>query len=175
MAEINITNAKTAWVNPLIYSIILIVAGVAMVIFKSEALRWILIAAGIMAVIGNSIELVILVKKKIPPVVPIIGIIIGVLLILLPGLMSDVAMILLGIFLIIYGILEVAGSLVSGDGTIALVIGVVIGVLAVAAGIYTLFNINETKDVVMIIIGAITIVIGAINAIGAAKLYRQYH
>ena len=74
MAEINITNAKTAWVNPLIYSIILIVAGVAMVIFKSEALRWILIAAGIMAVIGNSIELVILVKKKIPPVVPIIGI-----------------------------------------------------------------------------------------------------
>ena len=175
MAEINITNAKTAWVTPLVYSIILIIAGIGMIVFKSEALRWILIVTGVLAVIGNTIELVIILQKKILPVIPIIGIVIGVLLILLPGLMADIAIILLGVFLIIYGVLNVIGSIMSGDGTIALVIGVIIGVLAVAAGIYTLFNINDTKDVVMIIVGAITVVIGAINAIGAVKLYMQYH
>ena len=146
-----------------------------MIVFKSEALRWILIIAGVLAVIGNTIELVIILQKKIVPIVPIIGIVIGVLLILLPGLMADVVMILLGVFLIIYGVLNVVGSVMNGNGTIALVLGVIIGVLAVAAGIYTLFNINDTKDIAMIIIGAITVVIGAINAIGAVKLYMQYH
>ena len=47
-------------------------------------------------------------QKKILPVIPIIGIVIGVLLILLPGLMADIAIILLGVFLIIYGVLTEA-------------------------------------------------------------------
>ena len=151
MAEINITNAKTAWVSPLVYSIILIIAGIAMVVFKSESLKWILIVSGVFMVIGNAIDLAIALKMKVVAPIPIIGIILGVLLIVLPGLMGDILMVLLGVFLILYGILNIAGAIINGESLIAMILGIAIGVLAIIAGIYALFYINDTKDIVMIV------------------------
>ena len=57
MAEINTTNAKTAWVNPMIYGILLVIVGVCMVWFKKDALKWILIVTGIMLIIGAIIDM----------------------------------------------------------------------------------------------------------------------
>ena len=179
MAEINITNAKTAWVNPMIYGILLVIVGICMVWFKKDALKWILIITGIMLIIGAIIDILVVVTTKLPLVgivFPAVMIVIGVVLIVLPSLMADVFMVLLAVVLIIYGVLNVIASFLhKDDGIIAIAFGIAVGILAAAAGIYTLFNLDSTQDIVMIVIGVLTIVIGAVQLIGAAGLYRKYH
>ena len=97
MAEINITNAKKAWVNPLIYGILLVIIGIGMIWFKKDALKWILIVSGILLIIGAILDILVVITAKLPfvgIVVPAVFIVLGVVLIILPNLMADVFMVL---------------------------------------------------------------------------------
>lgn len=177
MAEINITNAKTDWVAPMIYGILMVVIGICMIVFKKDALKWILIITGILMVIGAVINVAYSIKLGgVIPVMPIVSGVIGVVLIILPNIMADVLMAILGVLLIIYGVLNVLGSVAQRDGgPLVMIIGIAIGVLAAAAGIYALFNLDSTADVVMIVVGVLTIILGVIQVVGAVNLYRQFH
>ena len=139
MAEINITNAKKAWVNPLIYGILLVIIGIGMIWFKKDALKWILIVSGILLIIGAILDILVVITAKLPfvgIVVPAVFIVLGVVLIILPNLMADVFMVLLGVVLIIYGVLNVLASFLHrDDGIFAVAFGIAVGVLAVIAGV----------------------------------------
>ena len=177
MAEINITNAKDEWITSLVYGILLVAVGVCMIVFKQEALKWILIISGILMIISAAIELIFAIGKlHTLPVMPILSLILGVLLVVLPNFMADVLMILLGVILILYGILSVFAAIAGqkNGGAVVLVIGALIGVLAIAAGIYAILNNDDAADVVMIGTGVFTIVLGAIQIVGGINSYRLF-
>ena len=177
MAEINVTNAKSAWISPLIYGILLIVMGVLMIVFKSEALRWILIASGILLIIINALNIIIVLKElRAVAILPILYILLGVVLIVLPALMADVVMAIFAVMMILYGVLSVLGAVGDKDGNmLTLGLGVGIGILAVIVGVYALFNLKDTANIVMIVIGAINIFMGVMQVIDAFGIYRKFH
>lgn len=178
MAEINITKAKTSWITPMVYGILLVVVGVCMILFKKDALKWILIVSGIMMIISALINIAVVMKVAGQfPVLSILSIVLGVLLIVLPNLMADVLMAILAVVLILYGALNVMGGALGyrQNGVLVSVFDIAVGILAIVAGVYALFNLDTTADIVMIVIGAFTIFIGAIQILVAVGLYRQFH
>lgn len=177
MAEINITNAKTAWVSPVVYGALLIAIGVAMAIFHKDALRWILIITGVLMIIGNAIAIIAVLKEYHQvPIVPVVSLVIGIVLVLLPGFMADVAMVLLGISLVLYGIMSIlVASAAAGKSMVHLIVYGAIGILSVGVGIYTFFNLNSVADITMIIIGVFTAFTGLIQVFGGVEQYRKFH
>lgn len=166
MAEINITNAKRDRIASMFYGALLLVLGVLIAVLKRDALIWILIAGGVISVVFGTVDLLVVFKKaNTVSVSSIVRIIIGAVLIILPGLVSDFLMVLLAILLCIYGVLNVLSAFaVSDAGIVRKIMGIAIGVLAVVAGIYALFNLDSTADAVMIVTGVLVALTGAIQA-----------
>lgn len=177
MALINVTNAKSAWVSPVVYGVLLILMGVVMAIFKEEALRWILIATGILMIVGNTLALYAsYTDSKNFPVPAVIALVIGLVLVLIPGIIADVAMICLGIAFLLYGIGSILAALgASGKSTIQTALCAVIGVLSVGLGIYTFFHLDNVAATTMLFIGIFTAVMGVVQVVSGIKVYNQFH
>ncbi len=177
MATRNITHADTEWVTPFILAAVLILAGLLLIIYKRGALVTILMVVGVLLFILGVLGIVLTLRSSNQfPLFSLIELIIGVVLIVIPGFISDVMMVLIGISLILYGGITVMGAVssVSPDKT-GKIISLLIGAIALVVGIYALLNLNSTADVVMIIIGAITLVLGVLQAANAYTLYKAFH
>ncbi len=177
MATRNITHADTEWVTPFILAAVLIIAGLLLIVYKRGALVTILMLVGVLLFILGVLGIVLTLRSSNQfPIFSLIELVIGVVLIVVPGLISDVMMVLIGISLILYGGLTVMGAVSAGatDNT-GRVVSLLIGAIALIVGIYALINLNSTADIVMIIIGAITLVLGVLQAANAYTLYRAFH
>ncbi len=163
------------WKNSLIGGIFLLVFGILLAVFQQESLKWILIFAGVLAAVMGVLSLYDGVRSNFTPTIVIgaIELVIGIALIVAPNFFSDILMILLALALIIVGIVSVfnigSGFAVANGSK---VLSVVIGVVMIILGIYALLNLRDTADVVMIIIGVITAVVGLLNIYEAYQFKR---
>jgi len=99
----------------------------------------------------------------------IIILIVGFILLLAPNLVSDIMMLLLAIGLILIGILTAMGGLADkGDGKVR-ILPVIVGAIFVIVGIYAALNLDDTADIVMIIIGILVLIAGIIRVIAGGK------
>lgn len=176
MAEINITNAKREWVAAIFYGALLVVLGVLVAVLKRDALVWILIVGGVLSVVFGTVDLLIVLEKmKEVSVASIIRIVIGVVLIVLPGLVTDFLMVLFAIMLCIYGVVHVLSAFSNKGANIPWkIVSIAIGVLAVIGSIYALLNLNSTADIVMIVSGVFVALIGAIQASSGITEFIRY-
>lgn len=146
-----------------------IIIGALLVIYKRESLSVILIISGIFLVINGAIAVIgcLMDKNVIGTVLGAIFIGVGIALIILPNLFTDIFMILLAILLIVMGI---SGGLSTFDkpenGVAGIIFSLVISIVMIFAGVYTLFNLETTADWLMIVIGVIMIITGVLNIIG---------
>ena len=177
MTEINITEAKKWWITPALLGIILVAAGVLMALFKRDALVTTIMVIGILLIVGAIVSIAINVKETGHlPLSGVILVIFGLILALIPSFISDALMVLIAVALCLYGILQIVGSLwADRKPTDKVIISVVIGVVALALGVYALLNLNTTADVVMIIIGVVIAVLGALQLFKAYRLFADYH
>jgi len=177
MATRNITHADTEWVTPFILAVVLILAGVLLILYKRSALVTILMIVGVLLFVLGLIGLVLTLKNSREfPIFSLIELVIGVVLFVVPGFVSDFMMVLIGIALIIYGGLTIMGSLATDVAdNVRRIVSLLIGAIALIIGIYALLNLNSTADVVMIIIGAVTLILGVLQAVSAYRLYTAFH
>ncbi len=168
-----VTIDKNAWLFSVIAGILLLIIGLLMVALKQDSLEIILMIAGVLAIIVGALRFygAFTAKDTVGMVIAALIIAVGIVLVVMPNLVSDVLMIILAIGLFLFGLITLLEGLKDrGQGTIALLFPVLIGALFIVIGIYALLNLDDTADIVMIIIGAIIALSGAIDIVRGAKL-----
>lgn len=151
----------------------MLLIGVLLIVLQSEGLKWALIIAGVLALVSGVLTIVDGMKSNfvIGIAIGVVTAIIGVALIVLPNLFTDILMVLLAIALIIVGAVTALGAGSSfAVATGSKIISVLVGAIMVVLGIYALMNLHETADIVMIIIGVFLAVSGALRIYGAYQL-----
>jgi uncharacterized membrane protein HdeD (DUF308 family) len=152
--------------SALIGAAVMIIIGALILFLKSEALKWILIGAGVLFVALGAYSIYNGHKSgnNFGMVLSAIILVIGLALIIAPNFFESLLMVILAIMLIVIGmfnLLNMKGvSMAKGPR----MVGVLIGVLMIAMGVYALFNLDNAADLVMSIIGAVMIVGGVLGA-----------
>ena len=171
----SVNQRQQQWIYAVIIGLINIIIGVLLVIFKRDSLNVILIISGVFLAIDGVIALFGGIQSKlvIPIVIGGVMLALGIALIILPNLFSDIFMVLLGILLILMGVTG-ALSILDNDKTSIpnIVFSAVIAVAMVVAGVFAIIYMDDAKDWVMILIGVLMIITGALN-VGAGLLARQ--
>lgn len=178
MAERNITHAKTDWLRSIIIGLVLIIIGILLAVYQRDALKIILMGAGIVALIvgGAYIYEYLTVPGTVSLPYGAILIALGIVFIVVPGFVSDVLMALLAVILIVFGALAFVRFAVSDEKTtVPAVINMVIGMLMMILGVYAVFNLEDTADIVMIVIGVFIVIAGAIEVLKAYEQYKWIH
>lgn len=99
----------------------------------------------------------------------IVYIVLGVFMVMHPGKVENTLCIGFGVLLTIYGVINVISFFLNRNSDDNLFFELVFGVIAAAFGIYTLFNPTTVIKILLIIVGVIIIIDGAIN------LKRSFH
>ena len=152
--------------SALIGAAVMIIIGALIVFLKSEALKWILIGAGVLFVALGAYSIYNGHKSgnNFGMVFSAIILVVGLALIIAPNFFESLLMVILAIMLVVIGLFNLLNmrgvSMAKGPR----MVGLLIGVLMIAMGIYALLNIDNAADIVMSIIGAIMIVGGVLGA-----------
>ena len=173
----NITNYETRWILPVLIGSLLLVAGILMAVYKRDALQYILMFVGAVIIVITVLDIALKHKggQPISVIGAIIAIALGLILLILPGLVTDVLMVILALALALYGILMIfRGVWVAGGNKMQNFLSVIIGVICLAIGAYALFNLDETAGVVMILIGVLVAIVGALEVIRGLRMYNEY-
>lgn len=161
-----------SWSDLLIIGVLMTIVGVLMIVFQAKSLNIILIVFGILLLVGGVIGAFVGVKEGSNPIIlsGVIRIVIGVLILVLTALVRDILMVVLAIGLIIVGASNVLTGIKSGLEMKERILPFVVGAVFLVAGIYALFHLNGTADIVMIIIGAFTVFGGVLDLYDAYRL-----
>ena len=125
------------WKDSLISGILLLILGILLLVFQSEALEWIIIIAGAFMLIAGVIMIIDAMKTKftISMVMGAILAVIGLVFIVYSAVVGELAMVLLGVGLIIVGLITLLGA--SGGFAVAKgsrVVSVIIGAILIIIG-----------------------------------------
>ncbi len=163
------------WKDAFISGLFLLLIGVLLAVLQGEGLKWILIIAGVLALISGIMAIVESMQSKfsVGLAMGVVTAVIGLALIVLPNLFSDILMVFLAVALIIIGAVTALGAgsgfaVATGSKAISLIVGVILVVL----GIYAIMNLDDTADIVMIIIGVVLAFSGIMRIYGAYQLKR---
>ena len=148
--------------NELFSSILYIVVGILLAIFKAETLKWALIAVGVLFIVTGVLELV---KKNWAG--GGISLAIGLALAILPGisdLLVKIALIVLGVLIAVKGVIALIDVIKRGMKN---ALELVFPILAILVGIGLAFG--PLADIIILIAGIILAVNGIIGLVGALK------
>ena len=163
------------WKDSLFSGILMVLLGVLIMVLGNDALKWILIIAGVLCLIAGAFMIYEASNTRFVPtlVMGAIMFVLGIALVVLTSIFEDILMILLALGLLVMGIISLFGvgnGFAVAKGT--RVISVVIGILLIIVGGYALFNLEDTAEVVMIIIGAVITVSGLLELVESHQLKR---
>jgi len=173
----NITHYENEWIYPILIGSLILLTGILMIVYKRAALQLILMVVGALLLVTCAVFAAIKLKNGEKPsiILMVILIALGLILLLLPGLVTDALMAILAVVLAIYGILMLFRTL-GGDlsNRKQVIFGTVVGVVSLLLGVYAILNLDNTADVVMIIIGAVLSVIGILEIVRGLRVYNEY-
>ncbi len=145
--------------NGLLTSILYIVIGALLIIFRNEMLQWAMTIAGIFFLVFGVLELI-----KLNWLGGAVSIIIGIVVLILGWTVVDIVLLVLGILLAIKGVIALFGAFGSKNNK---VLKIVMAILTVVVGLIIAFG--NALGYVVIIAGAMLIVDGVFGLIAAAK------
>ena len=165
-------NEVKSWSDILITGILMSIVGILMLIFRAESLDVILFIFGTLLLIGGIINAFVGIKagNKSEIVSATIKILLGIGIMVLTALVRDILMAVLAIGLIIVGVTNILGTLRREIVIRDIIIPVTVGIVFLVIGIYAFMNLNSTADIVMIVIGAITLFGGLLDIYDAYRL-----
>ena len=148
------------------------VIGLLMIIFQAGSLNIILIIFGVLLLIGGALNVFggIRYGDNIGIVSGVIQIVLGIAMVIATNFVSDILMVILAIGLIIVGASNALGGLKAGLEVKERILPIAVGAAFLVVGIVALFNLNDTADIVMIVIGVITLLGGLLDVYSAFKL-----
>lgn len=160
------------WGDFLVTGILMTIIGLLMIIFQSGSLKIILIVFGALLILGGIINVYVGIRYGVNPeiVSGVIKLVLGIAMVIATGFVSDVLMVILAIGLIIVGASNALGGLKAGLEVKERILPLVVGAAFLVVGIVALFHLNDTADIVMIVIGVITLLGGLLDIFSAYKL-----
>lgn len=169
MTEFTIVD-ENPWKKSLVLSLVILVIGILLAVGGQGSLKIVLMISGVLMLLASILMLLGSVSTASPLgiIICAIGIIFGIALIAAPNFFSDVMMIVLAVVVIMMGLGMLLGGTAMGGGPM-MIIGMVIAVIMIAAGVLALLNPKETADVIMIIIGVMLIISGALGVYRALE------
>ena len=172
MTEFTIVD-ENPWKKSLILSLVILVIGILLAVGGQGSLKIVLMISGVLMLLASILMLLGSVSTASPLgiIICAIGIILGIALIVAPNFFSDVMMIVLAVVVIMMGLGMLLGGTAMGGGPM-MIVGMVIAVIMIAAGVLALLNPKETADVIMIIIGVMLIISGALGVYRALEARR---
>ena len=145
--------------SELFSSLLYIIIGVLLVIFRSQTLGWAMTIAGIVFVISGILDLV---KKNWAG--GAVSLIIGIAILVLGWVAAQIVLLVLGILIAIKGIVALIDVLNKKSKN---VLEIIYPILSVVVGLMLAFG--NALDIMIIIVGVLLIVDGAIGLIGSVK------
>ena len=160
------------WSDLLVTGVLMTVIGLLMIIFKAGSLDIILIVFGILLLVGGAVNAFMGIRTGSTPdiVSGAIKIVLGIAMIILTATVRDILMAILAIGLIIVGVSNILTGVKSGLDIKERILPLIVGVAVLLVGIYAIMNLNSTADVVMIVIGVVTLLGGLIDIFDAYRL-----
>ena len=145
--------------SELFSSILYIIIGILLVIFRSETLNWAMTIAGIVFLISGILDLV---KKNWAG--GAVSLIIGLAILILGWAATQIVLLVLGILIAVKGIVALINVLKKGAGN---VLEVIYPIISVVVGLMLAFG--NGLDVMIIIVGVLLAVDGVIGLVGSLK------
>ena len=145
--------------SELFSSILYIIIGILLVIFRSETLEWAMTIAGIVFLISGILDLV---KKNWTG--GAVSLIIGLTILILGWAATQIVLLVLGILIAVKGIVALINVLKKGARN---ALEAIYPILSVVIGIMLAFG--NGLDVMIIIVGVLLAVNGVIGLVGSLK------
>ena len=170
--EVTIENYNP-WKGSFFGGIVLVLVGVLFLALGNDALKWVMIIAGVLVLISGLIALVDAAKAHGGTMSLLAGgiqVIIGVVLIVAASLWVDLLMIILGAVLLVIGLVSLV-QLKSGPSTTSSkVVTIIIAVILIVLGVLAILNPESAADIIMYMIGAFLLISGLLQMYEAYKI-----
>ena len=151
--------AKKKSQSELVSSLLYIIIGVLLVIFRSQTLGWAMTIAGIFFIVSGILDLV-----RLNFVGGAVSLIIGIAILVLGWLAAAIVLLVLGILIALKGIIALVDVLRKKRKT---VLEVLFPIFSIVVGLALAFG--NGLDIMIIITGVLLIVDGAIGVLGSLK------
>lgn len=145
--------------SELFASLLYIIIGILLVIFRSETLGWAMTIAGIFFVISGALDLI---KKNWTG--GAVSLIIGIAILVLGWVATKIVLLVLGILIAIKGIVALIDVFKKSQKN---ALEIVFPILTVVVGLMLAFG--SGLDIMIIIVGVLLAIDGAIGLIGSLK------
>ena len=145
--------------SALLSSLLYIIIGLLLVIFRSQTLGWAMTVAGIVFVVSGILELV---KKNWTG--GAVSLIIGIAILVLGWLAAQIVLLVLGILIAVKGIVTLIEVLKKSKKN---ALDLVFPILTIVVGVMLAFG--NGLDVMIIIVGVLLAIDGVIGLVGALK------
>lgn len=145
--------------SELFSSLLYIIIGVLLVIFRSQTLGWAMTIAGVVFVVSGILDLV---KKN--WVGGAVSLIIGILILILGWAAAQIVLLVLGILIAVKGVVALIDVLKRKNPG---VFAVLYPVLSIVVGLMLAFG--NALDMMIIIVGVLLILDGVIGLLGSVK------
>ena len=145
--------------SELFSSVLYIVIGVLLVIFRSQTLNWAMTVAGIFFVVSGILDLV---KKNWTG--GAVSLIIGIAILVLGWLAVGIVLLVLGILIAVKGIVALIDVIKNGSKN---ALEIVFPVLTIVVGLMLAFG--NGLDIMIIIVGVLMAIDGVLGLIGSLK------
>ena len=140
-------------------SLLYIIIGVLLMIFRTQTLGWAMTIAGIIFIVSGALDLI---KKN--WVGGAVSLIIGIAILVLGWTAAKIVLLVLGILIAIKGILALIGVLKKANKN---ALEIVFPILSIVVGLMLAFG--NGLDVMIIIVGALLTIDGVIGLAGSLK------
>ncbi len=153
MANIKKTN------NELFSSLLYIIIGALLIIFKSQTLGWAMTIAGVFFVVSGILDLV---KQNWTG--GAVSLIIGIAILVLGWLATTIVLLVLGILIAVKGIVALIDTIKSGKKN---VLSLIFPILTIVVGAMLAFG--NGLDIMIMVVGILMVVDGVIGLVASVK------
>ena len=154
-------NKKSFRDSALIMSILYILVGALLLIFRAETIGWAMTIAGVVFVVSGILELI---KKNY--VGGAVSAIIGIVILVLGWALAQIVLLVLGVLIAFKGVVALFTVLKSSDRS---ALGLVFPVLTILCGLALAFAFGELMDIMIIVGGVMILIDGIFGLIAALK------
>lgn len=145
--------------NELFSSLLYIIIGALLIIFRSQTLGWAMTVAGVFFIVSGILDLV---KKN--WVGGAVSLIIGIAIIVLGWLAVEIVLLVLGILIAIKGVVALIEAIKKSKKN---ALELVFPILTIVVGALLAFG--NGLDIIIVIVGVLMVVDGVIGLVGSVK------
>ena len=147
--------------SELFTSLLYILIGVLLIVFRAETLGWAMTVAGVFFIVSGILDFV---RRNL--VGGTVSLVIGITILVLGWIAVGIVLLVLGLLIAIKGVISLIGVL-TYKGKNALMI--VFPVISIVAGLVLAFAFESVLNIALVVVGVLLAIDGVVGLLGALK------